>query len=254
MIPVKSAARALEVLSFFEERRQPATVAEVSASLGIPKPSTLPLLKTMESHGYLLYERKSGTFFPTLKVRALGSWLKEDMYLDERTLRLVEAVHRVTGETVSLARESGISTQVFHVLTGTHPITYRVELGARYLLPETAVGLAILSTKSDDDARKTLDKLKKKAKSPGRGFDVAAVLAKTAKARRAGYAAAYNVNIEGAGGVAVPLPARDRATYVLCVWGLADRIRKHEKRIVEQIRSEIARAGLAGAEQLDRTQ
>lgn len=245
MIPVKSAARALEVLAFFEERRQPATVAEVSVSLGIPKPSTLPLLKTMEAQGYLLYERKSGTFFPTLKVRGLGGWLREDMYLDERTLQLVESVHRITGETVSLARESGISTQVFHVLTGTHPITYRVDLGAHYLLPETAVGLAILSTKSEADARRILEKLRKKARTPARAIDVDAILSKVAKVRRAGFAAAYNVNIEGAGGVAVPLPAMDRSTCVLCVWGLAERIRKHERRIVEQIRDEMRRGGIA---------
>lgn len=245
MIPVKSAARALDVLAFFEESRQPATVAEVSASLGIPKPSTLPLLKTMEAQGYLLYERKSGTFFPTLKVRSLGHWLREDMYLDERVLRLVEAVHRVTGETVSLARESGISTQVFHVLTGTHPITYRVDLGAHYLLPDTAVGLAILATKSESEARVVLEKLRKKARATARSIDVESILERVAKTRRAGFASAYNVNIEGAGGVAVPLVTHDRSTCVLCVWGVAERIRKNERRIVEQIREEMRRAGIA---------
>src|SRR6056297_1131579 len=99
---VKSADRVMSIMEFFRERRRPATAREIANALDIPRSSVNVLLRSQITMGYLRYDEQTLTYFPTLKLFQLGSWLIEgfltDPVIDERMRGLVEA----TGETVCL--------------------------------------------------------------------------------------------------------------------------------------------------------
>ena len=65
---VKSARRVFEILEFFAMTRRPCRALDIAASLMYPASSTAALLKTMTHRGYLSYEQRSHTYFPTVRL------------------------------------------------------------------------------------------------------------------------------------------------------------------------------------------
>src|SRR4051794_8560152 len=73
---VKSAARVLEILEFFDEERAPATARKVAQALGYPQSSTSALLHSLVASGHLRLDARAHTYLPSLRVAMLGSgWL-----------------------------------------------------------------------------------------------------------------------------------------------------------------------------------
>ena len=58
---VKSARRVFDVLEFFEEHQQAASVLEVASALKFPQSSTSALMRTMTAFGYLHYDTSRRT-------------------------------------------------------------------------------------------------------------------------------------------------------------------------------------------------
>ena len=72
---VKSAARVLEIFEYLSDRRGPATVTEISLSLGYPQSSTSVLLKCLWNLGYLSQDPITRAYQPTSRVAQLGNWV-----------------------------------------------------------------------------------------------------------------------------------------------------------------------------------
>ena len=71
---VKSARRVIELLEFFAEHRQPATLMEVARAIGAPPSSTAGTSQRCNTWPILDYDRKRRTFLPTLRATLLGIW------------------------------------------------------------------------------------------------------------------------------------------------------------------------------------
>ena len=76
---VKSVGRVFAVLELFRECRESLNSNSVAEALGYPKSSTIVLLKSMAELGYLAFDHKSKSYFPTPKVSDLGSWLSPEL-------------------------------------------------------------------------------------------------------------------------------------------------------------------------------
>ena len=59
---VKSAQRVLDILEFFAEWRQPASVNEISQSLGYLQSSTSVLLESLKESGYFDHDLRTGMY------------------------------------------------------------------------------------------------------------------------------------------------------------------------------------------------
>ena len=78
--PIKSAVRVLEVLDFFRQHREPVSLKGIAEQLNYPASSATVLLKNLTAMGYLSYDRAARTYFPTLKVAALGDWISHELF------------------------------------------------------------------------------------------------------------------------------------------------------------------------------
>ncbi|MBP8232968.1 MAG: helix-turn-helix domain-containing protein, partial [Rhizorhabdus sp.] len=89
---VKSASRVFEILELFDGSRVPLSATEIVRKLGWPQSSTVALLKTLVSLGYLAYDTFERTYLPTMRVALLGGWMFEALGPDRRLIELIRTV------------------------------------------------------------------------------------------------------------------------------------------------------------------
>lgn len=234
---VKSAARALEILELFAERREPLNATQIATALGYPKSSLSVLLRSLISQGYLSASRGDGGLFPTLRLTRLGDWVPAALLGSETLLPLLSALRDRTGETVTLTIPVDLNMRCIHALIGTHPISLQVEEGVTFPTIGTAIGTMYLATQDDAVARALFDRWVKQtpARSSGKWSDLEREIA---KARATGFSRAYDIVLPDTGAIAMPIrsgPGGD--ILIVGVAGLNHRIHQSEAAIVKAMRA-----------------
>ncbi|MBS7806069.1 IclR family transcriptional regulator [Variovorax sp. PCZ-1] len=151
---VKSAARALDVLEYFANRREPAGLTELADALGYPRSSTSVLLASLVKMGYLRQDAHTRQFMPTPRVALLGAWIETDTGVTETLYRLRE----LTGETVILAQRNGLDAQYIQVLESTADIRLILRMGTKRRLVRASTGHVLLAAMSDAEIHRILRK------------------------------------------------------------------------------------------------
>lgn len=235
---VKSAARAFEVIEIFAREQRPLHAREIQLALDIPASSAIVLVKSLMRLGYLRFDRRAKLYVPTLRVAMLGDWLRRGALASEGVLAAMRAVGSATGETTFLSTPNDVHMQVTHIVPGRQPITLSVKPGMLVSMTESAVGLAFLASRPDDEIEALCRRLNRE-RHRADPVDVAAVMARVADARRRKYAAAYGL-LPGVGSVAAVLPAPlDTAQVVLCIGGPEARVREHERDYAREVLAAI---------------
>ncbi len=240
---VKSVRRVVEVLELFRTERQALNATDIGARLAYPKSSCNALLKSMVSLGYMSIDSRNMKYFPTLRVTNLGDWLPAELFGEER-MTLLEELHAETGETVTLSVRNGFHMQFVTVIPGTFPMSLALEEGLKAPLLGTAVGIALLSTYSEDRINNLFARVPKNSLSVAHGMTAGDVREEVLEARRTGYAQTYDRIFPDTGAVAMPVPmVHESNLSVVGVGGLASRIHSAEKQIIEIMRTLIVRPG-----------
>ncbi len=238
---IKTAGRVFEVLEYMREVRRQVTVRELAERFGYPLSSTLVLLKSMVTLGYLRYDPRARAFFPAAKLATLGDWVIDYLFQGGRLLGLLEDVAAATGQTAILGVENDIYAQYVQVILSRQAIQFNVPPGTRRLLCMSGMGWALLSTQTDEQVRAAAQRTNLRL---GRGAPVVSidyVLQQVAIARREGYAFSRGTVSQGVGIIAMPLPGESGGGKVaIGVGGALDRLDEDCKAIVAGIRERIA--------------
>src|SRR3954471_16702946 len=99
---VKSAGRVFEVLELFDAERQAMTATAIARALKYPASSTVALLKSMVSLGYLSYDLNDRTYFPTIQLAVISRWLEDSFYVEGHLLELMDEIAAATRENIIL--------------------------------------------------------------------------------------------------------------------------------------------------------
>lgn len=146
---VKSAQRVLEVLEYFAATREPAAVAEVSRQLGYPQSSTSMLLSSLETLGYLTYDKDERCFRPTVRVMLLGSWIQDELFGEGSLVSAMDSLRRSTGQTVMVGLRQGVHVRFILALRGTRADALPVRTGTLATVCLSSVGKILLARESD---------------------------------------------------------------------------------------------------------
>lgn len=232
---VKSAERVLSVLELFRRKQTPLTASEICNALSYPKSSGDALLKTLVSLGYVALNLQTMRYFPSLRVTKLGDWLPSMVLSDGETLEVLEELHRLTGETITLSMPSGLSMVFLVVIQGTYPISLTIRENVAVPIFSTAVGFAQLATNSDENIEKLTRRANRGANR--QQVDFGQLMVEIEVTRDAGYAKAYDRVIADTGAIAMALPVSqlDQA-LVVAVGGLSERIKASESKITDIMR------------------
>lgn len=248
---VKSAKRVLQILELFKEMRRPLSTTDIAVILNYPISSTAALLKSLATLGYLHFDRNSRNYQASLRVGLLGGWSCHGGFAPDMLNRVTDRLAGASGLTVILALRNQIHIQYVRVVAAEARVRYYLPVGSRQRLVDTPMGRALLAL--DEDA--AIDRMVRRANAD-RGdaqprIDVAELRAEIRDIRRTGYACSTNGFFEGAGVVAVPMPAApNEPPLVLGLGGPSEAIRLDRDRLVELVLSsarEIRESAECGA-------
>ena len=212
--PVRSADRTLDVLEALAEK--PATLAELARRLAIPKSSLHGLLRTLTERHWVRFDADPARF--RLGMRALhvgGAFVDSDDTVT-RTAPVLDELAEATGETVQLARLDGASIIYLAKRDSAHQLRLISTVGTRLPAHATALGKAMLASRSDDEVRALLT-FPLAALTPRTLTDEGRLLADLATTRRRGYAVDDEEAAEHLRCFAVAIPARGPATDAISV-------------------------------------
>lgn len=146
---VKSAQRVMEIFEFFANKRASAGVGEVAAALNYPQSSTSALLHSLVRLGYVSYNPRERSFMPSLRLATLGSWLLDAAGDQIEPFQLMNALSESTGHTIVLGIEHEAKVLYMHTVTARNLLRFHMKAGSLRPIFRTAVGLALLSLKTD---------------------------------------------------------------------------------------------------------
>lgn len=233
---VKSAARVLHILEFFDEMKRTSSVAEVAEHYGWPHSSTSVLMRSLVKLGYLHYDASERSYFPSTRVALLGDWIQQDLFKDGQLMALMRRLNDETGETVILAAQNGLYSQYLRVIQGTNTLRMHLHIGTLRPLFISGTGRALLS-QMDPAAIGKLARRHNASLDAQSPLEISHVLKQAAADRAQGHAMSLNHVTPRAGSIAMPLPAqRPDKPLVIGLAGLSDRLIASEQGYAETIR------------------
>ena len=243
---IKSVSRVFQILELFDQHRKPLTAVQIGKELRYPPSSTIGLVKSMVSLGYLSFDCVDFTYLPTLRLPTLGEWIKVDA-LDCDMRQLMQLVHHETGESVSLCMESDGQMQVL-ALSPTEDIATFSKVravGHRAPLFSSVVGLTSLSTGSDTHAMEVATNLLRRPRYIRPDINIAESLDRIRHFRETGFGVAYGLSKPNVGALAWPIARSHKTPLILGIWGPAPRIRARESQVIAQVHAALAAANAA---------
>lgn len=210
---VKSAARVLEILEFFDTVRRPVGAQEVAAALGYPVSSTQALLRSLAAQGYLAWDVRCRHYSPTLRVALLGGgWIVPELCGMPPLRALVDDLaQRSGGEVAVMARNGDVAEAIVTSVGRGGALA-----GLRECVSESAAGRCLLATEDDAAIRRLLHRLNAEAASRRASpADVGGLLRDVGLVRRRGWIALRNPRDGRLGHIAMPLMARSALDLAL---------------------------------------
>lgn len=228
---VKSGARVLEIFEFFYRAQRPARGVEIAEALNLPKSSSNGLLKMLVEAGYLTFNDRRKTYFPSFRIVRFGNWLASFYFGGNLVLDLMSDLQHRTGECVALTVQNDRYMQFLAMLPAPG-LTKVFQEGMKTPLIGSASGGALLTTMADQyviDITRRCSRVKLAAK---RERECQFVLGKVRQFRKQGYAVSYRPVVPDTRTVAIALPpGAGNVTMVLSLGGPSSHLETHEGEI-----------------------
>jgi IclR family acetate operon transcriptional repressor len=241
---VKSAARVIQILEFFDTVKRACPVAEVADHYGWPHSSTSVLMRSLVALGYLHYEPGYRTYMPSMRVALLGDWIHESMLAHGKLSHLLEQLNHETGETIVLAAQNGLHSQYLRVIQGTNTLRMHLQIGTLRPLLRSGTGRMLLTQMDDGTIRKLTRKHNLNADEENH-VDIEQLLAQVGEDRTCGYAVSMNQVTPHATLIATLLPTRPaEKPLAIGVAGLTDRLIANEQKYVQAMRKVISQLAI----------
>jgi DNA-binding IclR family transcriptional regulator len=234
--PVKSAVRALEVLSLFSREQKRLSQSEIVQKLSYPQSSTTFLLKSLVECGYLSYDREQRKYLPTPEVLTLGHWLHDlgyDAFFRKSVItKMLDELREISGETVYVATQNDIFVQYHRVLAKNRSVSLSIPEGTMLPLTYCADGYVLLSSLPTMKADRICRLINARECDPTQRLAYPKVTDQLSQIRERGYFYLRSSHLRGAGSIAMLLPVAIAGRPVAVgIGGMADRIERELNRM-----------------------
>lgn len=233
---IKSSQRTLALFEFYSLEQRPLSIKEIADGLEMPQSSTSVLVQSLVELGYLEKDEKARTFYPTLRISLLGSWMGRQHKRAGKLPGLLHEVCKKTGESTILAMRNGIYSQYVIAHPGKTPNTAIVESGQLYPLACCATGWCLLTLESTNNLEKIIRRTVSEAKHDYWRESAKSALENVALTQRQGYAFSKGETVSGLGAIATLLPSIPGAYAMAAgVGGRIPRIEKKQDQILKAL-------------------
>ena len=235
---IKSAQRVLEVLEYFNDERQEATVMDIARSMGYPQSSTSELLGCLVALGYLHRDRYARTYSPSARVALVGAWVQPAFFRGGRLLPMMDELVKEANAPVVLAARVGLEAQHIHTVSPAGQGRASQPVAPKAPLLHSAAGKALISTMDPERVRKLVHRLNAESDAEMR-VSADALIEDLRQIRSQGYAVGHDGVV---GMVAILLPqAGPEERLVLGIRGSAAEVEERTEEWVRLLRSAAAR-------------
>jgi len=242
---VKSAARTLRILEFFDEIRRPARANEIAGCLNFPQSSTASLLKSLVKLGYLDFEVATKAYLPSLRTAVLATWRDAGYFRDGSMLSILEELASSSGLAACLTSRAGIFVRYLNVVQNRKLRDVHITLNARRYAVRSAAGIALLTDLPDTEIRMLVHRTKAEDDPSLASLSLAEVMNRVNAARSAGYFVSQGLVTPENGAIAIPLPSEITGGWQNMALSLAGRVGEIESKTLETVRAmQDAVAGL----------
>jgi IclR family pca regulon transcriptional regulator len=218
-----SVGRAFQILGAFSVRRPALTVSEIADTVGLDRSTAYRFITTLLDIGVLAHDPATRRYRLGLALLDYGYVLLNTLEIRRIALSHLHELHRTLEGTLSLGVRDGRQVVLVERSFGPWVPAGGFELGQRLPMHASATGLAILAYLADGERAMLLDALPLEAVT-GRTIRTRAALeARLAEIRAAGYASSDEELVAGLQSVAVPI--RGPAGTALAAVSLARRTR-----------------------------
>lgn len=107
------------------------------------------LLGSLETLGYLTYDKDERCFRPTVRVMLLGSWIQHELFGEGSLVSAMDSLRRSTGQTVMVGLRQGIHVRFILALRGPRATALPVRAGTLAAVCLSSVGKILLARESD---------------------------------------------------------------------------------------------------------
>lgn len=204
-MPIAVLAKSFHVLEAMSEIGRPATLKDVVAATGMPKPTLHRILQTLTELGYVGQDEARSRYrlAPRLLNLTRGTSFEE---LKERALPLMQALHQRFDETVNLGILQGRDVTYLHVIETTQNLRWQVRPGTRDPYYSTALGRAMVAHLPENERLALIARTEVEPRTPFTVKDRAGLAALIEEARARGLAVDEQENDVGVICLGIPFP------------------------------------------------
>lgn len=231
---VPAAARTMTLLEVFAREKRELSNSDLARLMDLPESSCSDLLHTLHDMGYLLRTARSRRFYPTARLLAIATEISASDPVYAVGSEACELLRDKTGETGLCGRLEGGVVKVLAFMEGHHPLRYMQHVGDKLALHVSALGKAILSLGTPEEAARQLRQKPLRTLASGTVTDLAALEAQVAQARTQGWIWVENEGSEGLTAVAVAGMVGDEP-LAISVAGPTDRMRAQRERCLQAL-------------------
>jgi IclR family acetate operon transcriptional repressor len=238
MNEVKQVSNVLDLLEFFAERQDSASLTEIYKRFEWPKSSAFKLLTTLVNRGYLYEPYARGGFYPSRKWLWIARQIETGEPIPLVLEETVNALAVATGETVVLAAVSGDKALFIMTAESKQAVRYAAPVGKSVPIHVTATGRALLSQLSAAERDSVLRRVKYERFTSKTLTSRALVEAEIVKGVKRGWFEGSGEFTSDLGGVALPFQFEDRRLAVM-IAGPMDRVRSRYTEFARLARSRL---------------
>jgi DNA-binding IclR family transcriptional regulator len=232
---VRSVARAVDLLIVLGTGPKP--LRDISAEVGLTKPTTYRLLSSLKSKGMVLQDSMTGEYglgpacFHLMSAVVNG---QAGFVLDDKPT--LQALRDETGETITVHTRAGLSRICIHEFPSPHSIRYIAGLGATASIHIGSAGKILLAFMPADERERVLADLRLTAMTANTITDANVLKKELDKVAGQGFAISHGERVDGAVGVSAPiLDSTGRALAALSVLGPSERLGANLKQAQKQV-------------------
>ncbi len=148
--------KGLEIIELLAEAGRPMTVAEISETLKMPRPTVYRLIQPLEDRGYVSRTTSRNEYTLWLKCLHLGEIVRNSMELRRLAYPFMQDLRDEVGLAVHLVIRDQTEAVYVEKVESHHPVRLFTQIGRRVPLHVTACPRVLLAYRSDDEIEEYL--------------------------------------------------------------------------------------------------
>ena len=197
--------RTLLILEVLGKSNRAMTATEINSELNLPRQTVHRLCATLERHGFINRQGKSGKYQVARRLRDIGSGLLHNSRDHMMRHQILSDVAQRVGETVNYAVPKEKGMDYLDRVETDWPFRIQLPIGSTVPFHCTASGKTFLSSLSSRKRETFVGTLQLDAKTPYTHTTSAGLLKELTQIRKNGYALDQEEFLEGMIAIAVPI-------------------------------------------------